>query len=157
VVTRTVLADGTVAGTIGSWPDQGQQMIGYWIGREYWGRGVATQALALLISDVLTRPLYAHVATHNAGSIRVLQNAASNAIVPKKLRRPNLTTESRSSSSGLPGNASPRGSLPVDDTTASRAGNAVDGGKEHRTHSNVPPTPTRQIRMVEQLKLDHST
>ena len=43
------------------------------IGREYWGRGVATQALALLVDEVSIRPLYAHVAVHNVGSIRVLE------------------------------------------------------------------------------------
>jgi RimJ/RimL family protein N-acetyltransferase len=73
VVLRTILAHGVVAGDIGSWQDQGQRLIGYWIGREHWGRGVATQALALFLGEVSARPLYAHVAAHNAGSIRVLQ------------------------------------------------------------------------------------
>jgi RimJ/RimL family protein N-acetyltransferase len=73
VVLRTILVDGIVAGNIGSWQDNGQRLIGYWIGREYWGRGIATQALALLVSELPTRPLYAHVAVHNLGSIRVLQ------------------------------------------------------------------------------------
>lgn len=73
LVARTIVADGTVAGNIGSWPDDGQQLIGYWVGREWWGRGVATQALALFVDDVSIRPLYAHVAAHNVGSIRVLE------------------------------------------------------------------------------------
>lgn len=73
VVLRTILADGVVAGYIGSWPDDGRRLLGYWIGREFWGRGVATRALALLVGEVPARPLYAHVAAHNAGSIRVLQ------------------------------------------------------------------------------------
>ena len=73
LVTRTIVADGEVAGNIGSWPDDGQQLVGYWVGREWWGRGVATQALTLLADEVPTRPLYAHVAAHNAGSIRVLE------------------------------------------------------------------------------------
>jgi RimJ/RimL family protein N-acetyltransferase len=73
VVLRTVLAGGVVAGGISSWQDEGQRLIGYWIGRENWGRGVATQALALFLDEVSARPLYAHVAAHNAGSIRVLQ------------------------------------------------------------------------------------
>ena len=73
LVLRTIVADGMVAGNIGSWPDNGQQLLGYWIGREYWGRGVATQALALLVGEVSTRPLYAHVVEHNVGSIRVLE------------------------------------------------------------------------------------
>jgi RimJ/RimL family protein N-acetyltransferase len=62
-----------VAGNLGSWPDNGQQLLGYWIGREWWGRGVATQALALFVDEVPVRPLYAHVAVHNLGSIRVLE------------------------------------------------------------------------------------
>ena len=73
VVLRTIVADGVVAGNIGSWSDNGQQWLGYWLGREFWGRGVATQALARLMDEVSIRPLYAHVVAHNAGSIRVLQ------------------------------------------------------------------------------------
>ena len=73
LVLRTIVADGMVAGNIGSWPDSGQQLLGYWVGREHWGRGVATQALALLVDEMSIRPLFAHVAVHNAGSIRVLE------------------------------------------------------------------------------------
>jgi RimJ/RimL family protein N-acetyltransferase len=72
-VTRTIVADGRVAGYIGCWPADGQQHLGYWVGREWWGRGVATQALALLVGEVSVRPLYAHVVRHNVGSIRVLE------------------------------------------------------------------------------------
>ena len=71
-VLRTIVADGLVAGNIGSWQDDGQQLLGYWVGREWWGRGVATQALALFVDELSIRPLYAHVAVHNVGSIRVL-------------------------------------------------------------------------------------
>ena len=71
-IVRTIVADGMVAGNIGSWEDNGQQLLGYWIGREWWGRGVATKALALFVDEVSIRPLYAHVAVHNVGSIRVL-------------------------------------------------------------------------------------
>jgi RimJ/RimL family protein N-acetyltransferase len=70
---RTIVADGAVAGYIGCWQQDGQRLLGYWVGREYWGRGVATKALERLISEVSARPLYAHVAVHNVGSIRVLQ------------------------------------------------------------------------------------
>ena len=73
VVVRTIVADGMVAGNIGSWQDNGQQLLGYWVGREWWGRGVATQAVALLVDELAIRPLYAHVAVHNVGSIRVLE------------------------------------------------------------------------------------
>ena len=72
-VVRTIVAEDVVAGNIGSWQDDGQQLLGYWVGRDCWGRGVATQALALFVDEVSIRPLYAHVAAHNVGSIRVLE------------------------------------------------------------------------------------
>ncbi len=72
-VQRTIVADGAVAGYIGSWEQDGQRLVGYWIGREHWGRGVATGALAQFAGQVTARPLHAHVAVHNIGSIRVLE------------------------------------------------------------------------------------
>jgi RimJ/RimL family protein N-acetyltransferase len=73
VVTRTVVADGEVAGNIGCWEQDGRRLVGYWLGREFWGRGLATQALAELLGIVDTRPLHAYVAKENAASIRVLE------------------------------------------------------------------------------------
>jgi RimJ/RimL family protein N-acetyltransferase len=72
-IVRTIVADGVVAGNIGSWQQNGQRLLGYWVGREHWGRGVATKALARFVDVVSTRPLHAHVAVHNVGSIRVLE------------------------------------------------------------------------------------
>jgi len=73
-ITKTVLMDGDVAGSLGSWlDDDGRRQIGYWFGRSFWGKGIATAALALFVAEVDERPLFAHVATHNAGSVRVLE------------------------------------------------------------------------------------
>ena len=72
-VNQTILVNGEVAGNIGSWPQDGVRLVGYWLGKEYWGKGVATRALAAFLHLVTERPLYAHVAKHNAGSIRVLE------------------------------------------------------------------------------------
>ena len=72
-VTQTILFDGQVAGYIGSWPQDGVRFVGYWIGKEHWGKGVATWALAAFLHLVAERPLFAHVARHNVGSIRVLK------------------------------------------------------------------------------------
>jgi RimJ/RimL family protein N-acetyltransferase len=47
--------------------------IGYWIDKTYWGKGVATRALALFLEEIELRPLYARVAKDNQGSIRVLE------------------------------------------------------------------------------------
>jgi RimJ/RimL family protein N-acetyltransferase len=70
---RTVLLDGDVVGNMLSWADAGDTLVGYWIGREHWGKGVATRALALFLLELDARPLHAHVAKHNGGSIRVLE------------------------------------------------------------------------------------
>jgi RimJ/RimL family protein N-acetyltransferase len=75
---QTILVDGKVAGNIGSWPQDGVRLVGYWIGKEYWGKGVATRALAAFLKIVTERPLYAHVARHNVASIRVLEKCGFN-------------------------------------------------------------------------------
>ena len=53
----------------------GQTEITYWIDRAAWGRGIATQALALLLELVPVRPLHARVASDNVGSMRVLRKS----------------------------------------------------------------------------------
>jgi RimJ/RimL family protein N-acetyltransferase len=73
VLTRTVVSDGEVAGNIGCWEAEGRIFVGFWIGREFWGRGLATRALAELLGMVKARPLHAHVAKGNVASIRVLE------------------------------------------------------------------------------------
>jgi RimJ/RimL family protein N-acetyltransferase len=72
-IIRTIVGDGQVTGNIGSWIAEDRRLIGYWIGREFWGRGVATAALAAFVVQVKERPLHAFVAGHNVGSIRVLE------------------------------------------------------------------------------------
>lgn len=72
-IIQTILCAGKVAGNIGSWRQNGVRLVGYWIGKEYWGRGIATQALAGMLHVVTERPVHAHVAKHNLASIRVLE------------------------------------------------------------------------------------
>jgi RimJ/RimL family protein N-acetyltransferase len=73
VLTRTVVSGEAVAGNIGCWKADGRTLVGYWIGREFRGRGLATKALAELLCLVDTRPLHAYVAKSNPASIRVLE------------------------------------------------------------------------------------
>jgi RimJ/RimL family protein N-acetyltransferase len=73
VIARTVVFDGRVAGNVVSWEQDGKRLVGYWIGKQYWGRGIATEALAKFLRVVNKRPLYAYVAVQNIGSIRVLE------------------------------------------------------------------------------------
>ncbi len=73
VISRTVLLDDAVAGNIAAFDYEGRREVGYWIGREWWGRGVATRALVEFLAIETSRPIYAGVALNNAGSIRVLE------------------------------------------------------------------------------------
>ena len=70
---RTIVAEGQVAGYIACFPDGEHMEVTYWLGREFWGRGLATQALTLMLQFVVDRPIFARAATDNIGSIRVLQ------------------------------------------------------------------------------------
>jgi RimJ/RimL family protein N-acetyltransferase len=70
---KTILYEGEVAGNIGCWEQEGRRLVGYWIGREFWGKGLATRALQELTVGVTQRPLHAWVATSNVASIRVLE------------------------------------------------------------------------------------
>ncbi len=72
-ILQTILEGDQVAGNIVSWKHVGKREVGYWLGREFWSKGIATQALTLLLQQVATRPLYAHVVKHNRASNRVLQ------------------------------------------------------------------------------------
>jgi RimJ/RimL family protein N-acetyltransferase len=71
-ILQTIIFNEQVAGNIVSWEQDNEQEVGYWLGKEYWGRGIATVALTGLLELIKTRPLYAHVVKHNVASLRVL-------------------------------------------------------------------------------------
>lgn len=73
VTAATVVYDGCVAGDIVSWENDGEREVGYWIGKSFWGRGIATAALSLFLEGFNGPPLRAHVAKHNLSSLRVLE------------------------------------------------------------------------------------
>ena len=71
--TRAILFDREMVGYISCFPMDGQDHVGYWIDRAYWGTGIASSALHLLLGEVTKRPLVATAATSNVASLRVLQ------------------------------------------------------------------------------------
>lgn len=73
VQVKTILFNGEIAGNIVCFEQLGEREVGYWIGKKYWGKGIATQALKEFLKEIKARPLYAHVARHNIGSRRVLE------------------------------------------------------------------------------------
>jgi RimJ/RimL family protein N-acetyltransferase len=73
IILRTILFDGQVAGYVGTYEQAGEPQVTYWLGQQYWGRGLATLALSRFLASHTRRPLFASAAKDNAASIRVLQ------------------------------------------------------------------------------------
>ena len=82
-ILRTILYNGHVAGNIVSFIMERNREVGYWIGREFWGKGIATKALELLLEEVKTRPLYGVALKTNLGSQHVLEKCGFNQFAQK--------------------------------------------------------------------------
>ena len=78
-----ILADGEHVGCCGIFPKEDvarmNAEVGYWIGEEHWGKGIATQAVKLIAAygfDTLgMNRIYASVFSPNKASARVLEKA----------------------------------------------------------------------------------
>ncbi len=73
ILVQTILCDGQVAGSVLSYRMEGEPEVSYWLGREFWGKGIATWALGEFLETDRSRPMYARVAKDNLASLRVLQ------------------------------------------------------------------------------------
>jgi RimJ/RimL family protein N-acetyltransferase len=73
IAIRTVLAGNQVAGYVLHHSWFGDPEVTYWLGREFWGKGIATQALLSFLDQEKLRPLYGRVAEDNIASRRVLE------------------------------------------------------------------------------------
>ena len=74
VIIQTIMFNGHVVGSVSSYEDEGKPEVTYWLGKDYWGKGMATWALKeFLAHNNQTRPIYARVAKDNLGSRRVLE------------------------------------------------------------------------------------
>lgn len=73
VLVKTILFNGEIAGNIVCFEQLGEREVGYWLGKEYWGKGIASEALTQFLHFIERRPLYAHVVKHNIASRRVLE------------------------------------------------------------------------------------
>lgn len=70
---RTIECAGVVCGNVVAFQREGVWEIGYWLGREHWGKGLATQAVAEFLTLFRERPLYATAVVTNRPSVRVLE------------------------------------------------------------------------------------
>lgn len=80
VTVRTIVWQDEVAGHIARFVRSGNVELTYWLGREFWGQGIATAALRIFLLEFPIRPLYARVATDNVPSRRVLEKCGFNII-----------------------------------------------------------------------------
>ncbi len=71
--TRAILVGDQFVGYISCYLQDGTDEVGYWIDRAFWGMGIASRALQLLLQEVTQRPLVATIATSNGASLRILQ------------------------------------------------------------------------------------
>ncbi|MFO0597704.1 MAG: GNAT family N-acetyltransferase [Myxococcaceae bacterium] len=67
------LDGGVIAGNVCAWAADGKWWLGYLLGREFWGRGLATAAVRAFLPTVTARPLFADVAKANVPSQHVLE------------------------------------------------------------------------------------
>ncbi|MCW8955664.1 MAG: GNAT family N-acetyltransferase [Gammaproteobacteria bacterium] len=80
-ITKVIEYRGEFVGSVGIIPQTGWKNhlaeIGYWVGEEYWGNGIATEALRtisdLALSSLKYKKLFATVFGPNKASIRVLE------------------------------------------------------------------------------------
>jgi len=73
VVTQSIWLDDQLVGNMVSFDHDGLREVGYVIDRQHWGKGIASEALRLLLQIEPRRPLSARVSKHNLASLRVLQ------------------------------------------------------------------------------------
>ena len=72
-VNKTILYKNEVAGSIAKYMSEDKPEITYWIGKKFWGKGIATEAVKQFLKQIQIRPMYARVAKDNIGSNRVLE------------------------------------------------------------------------------------
>ena len=81
MVTKAIEYDGAFVGSVGVTPQTGWRShlaeIGYWLGQEFWGRGIASVALRQMTELAFLEPqynkLFAPVLAPNRASMRVLE------------------------------------------------------------------------------------
>ena len=73
IVMRTIVVDDEVAGYLTRYKIDGEPQIGFVLGREFWGKGIATQSLLEFLALVTVRPIYGRTAFDNVASMNVLQ------------------------------------------------------------------------------------
>jgi RimJ/RimL family protein N-acetyltransferase len=73
ILMRIIVVDDEVAGYLTKYDLDGEPQIGFVLGREFWGKGIATKSLREFLALVTVRPIYGRTAFDNVASMKVLQ------------------------------------------------------------------------------------
>ena len=108
IIARTILYKDKLAGHIICWKEgKYEQRVGYWIGKQFWGRGIATSALQEFLAQVKIRPLIpTRLWVKNPGPVEVSRIAAHTTSITGKATSniaPAITTSPRRLSRALAG------------------------------------------------------
>jgi [ribosomal protein S5]-alanine N-acetyltransferase len=70
---RTILVGNDIAGTVLKFEIKGEAEITYALGKKFWGKGIATQALQEFLLTEPKRPIFGKSAFDNYASARVME------------------------------------------------------------------------------------
>jgi ribosomal-protein-alanine N-acetyltransferase len=70
---QSIEVEGELVGSLLIWLMGDEPQIAYGVGRQYWGRGIASEGLRMFLKLEPRRPLYGRVAFDNLRSQRVLE------------------------------------------------------------------------------------
>lgn len=70
---RTIVVNDLIVGSIAKYVMEGEAEITYWIDKEYWGQGIASNALINFLEIERKRPIFGRVAFDNSRSQKVLE------------------------------------------------------------------------------------
>lgn len=73
ILNFTIWVDGEIAGSVATFYVENEREITYWIGREWWGRGIATEAVRQILALDPIRPMHGRAAADNPASRRVME------------------------------------------------------------------------------------
>ncbi|MBB1380776.1 GNAT family N-acetyltransferase [Shewanella frigidimarina] len=78
-IAQGIWIDDVLVGNVLSWintdaaakSDPQMRLVGYWIGREHWGKGIATKAVEMFLKQFISSPVFAYINKQNEGSVAV--------------------------------------------------------------------------------------
>jgi len=78
-IAQGIWIDDVLVGNVVSWinsdpavkSDPQMRLVGYWIGREHWGKGIATKAVEMFLKQFISSPVFAYIDKQNLGSVAV--------------------------------------------------------------------------------------